>query len=291
MKSRFFSLIIAAICSFSALSAQAQAPIKIQSPKIQNVQSVKQPSGFILSHLSLSSFEQQKSLSSRVEFWETPALFNNSTPKPSFFQPEKPLNIYSVSIPALGIGYGFIALHPDKLKMLNLSTKNEIREDHPYFRTHIDNYLQWSPAAAVIGLNLAGIRGRNQFGDALAVYGVSTVLMAGSVFSLKKITHEQRPDGSNFYSFPSGHTATAFAAAEWLRMEYGYTHPWIAVAGYAAATTTGVLRIYNNRHWVSDVIAGAALGFLCTRVAYAINPWIKAHIFHTSKRGPLALKY
>ncbi|WP_394344861.1 phosphatase PAP2 family protein [Arachidicoccus ginsenosidivorans] len=52
-------------------------------------------------------------------------------------------------------------------------------------------------------------------------------------------------------------------------------------AGYAVATFIGVLRVYNNRHCVPDVAAGSALGFLCTGVAYAINSWIKAHIFHS----------
>jgi len=197
---------------------------------------------------------------------------------------EHPLSFPSLVIPAAGITYGVIALHDSGPRDLNLSTKNEIREDHPYFVTHVDNYLQWSPAAAVIGLNIAGVHGKHPFGDELCVYGVSTLIMAGSVFSLKHITHEERPDHSSFTSFPSGHTATAFAAAEWLRTEYWQRSPWIGIAGYAVATTTGVLRVYNNRHWVSDVVAGAAIGFLSTRIAYAINPWIEEHILHSKSK-------
>jgi membrane-associated phospholipid phosphatase len=193
------------------------------------------------------------------------------------------LNLSSVVIPAVGIGYGFLALHSGSSRKLDFSTRNEILEDHPFFHTHIDNYLQFSPAATVIGLNIAGIHGLHSFKDELVIYGISTVIMLGAVESLKPITHEQRPDGSSYRSFPSGHTATAFAAAEWLRTEYWHRSPWIGIAGYAMATSVGVLRVYNNRHWVSDVVAGAAIGFLSTRIAYAINPWVEKHILHQGR--------
>jgi hypothetical protein len=198
------------------------------------------------------------------------------------------LNLTSVAIPAVGIAYGVLALHNSAPEKLNLSTRYEIREDHPFFHTHIDNYLQYSPAAAVIGLNLAGIHGLHSFKDELFIYGISSIVMLGTVVGLKHLTHEQRPDKSSFMSFPSGHTANAFAAAEWLREEYWQRSPWIGVGGYAVATSIGVLRVYNNRHWVSDVVAGAAIGFLSTQIAYAVNPWVEKHILHRG-RGKTAL--
>lgn len=280
MKTSIFSLIIAAIYSFSALPVQAQDSLKIQALKFQNEQAFKLSSVFITNYLTLS----RPAFGYTINFKRKPIQLSHSVTQSSFLSPKKPLNIYSVGIPVLGIGYGLLALHPNTYsnfaKTLDVSTKNEIREDHPFFRTHIDNYLQFSPAAAVIGLNLAGVHGKHSFKDELFVYGISSIIMIGAVRSLKPLTHELRPDGSAYNSFPSGHTATAFAAAEWLRMEYWHKSPWIGIAGYAAATTVGVLRVYNNRHWASDVIAGAAIGFLSTRIAYALNPWIEAHIFH-----------
>lgn len=192
---------------------------------------------------------------------------NNSTP----------LSFGGMMIQSIGVGYGILALHKNSLQKLNISTKNEIIEDHPHFQTHIDNYLQFSPAAAVVALNMAGVRGLHPFKDELAIYGISNLLLFGLITGTKQFSHELRPDGSGYHSFPSGHTATAFAAAEWLRIEYRQTSPWIGVAGYAAASTVGVLRVYNNRHWVSDVIAGAAIGYLSTRITYAVLPWIKKH--------------
>lgn len=201
------------------------------------------------------------------------------------------LNISSVLIPAAGIGYGLIALNQNSLKTLNFSTRNELIEDHSLTHTGIDNYLQLSPTAAVIGLNIAGVHGKHSFIDELFVYAISSVIMGISVEATKHISHELRPDGSDYYSFPSGHTATAFAAAEWLRTEYWQQSPWIGIAGYTAATATGALRVYNNRHWVSDVIAGAGFGFLSTRIAYELNPWVEKHILHDSGKNHTLTNY
>lgn len=206
----------------------------------------------------------------QTDFADTPFLQRN----------RQALNYKSLIAPSIGIAYGVIALYPNSIRQLNYSTRNEIMEDHPFFHTKADNYLQFSPAAAVIGLNIAGIHGQHSFKDELYVYAVSSIIMTGFVKSLKPIVHELRPDGSAYNSFPSGHTATAFAAAEWLRAEYSQTSPWIGVAGYAAASSVGVLRIYNNRHWVSDVVAGAAIGFLSTRIAYEVTPCIEKGIRH-----------
>lgn len=200
------------------------------------------------------------------------------------FKNGRPLNFYSLAIPALGITYGVVALHKSAPQALNFSTKFEIEEDHPHFLTHVDNYLQFSPAVAVIGLNIAGVHGAHSFVDELSIYGISSLILIASVRSIKPLTHEERPDHSGFNSFPSGHTATAFAAAEWLRAEYWHRSPWIGVAGYAVATTTGLLRVYNNRHWVSDVVAGAAIGFLSTRIAYAVDPWVERHVLHADRK-------
>ncbi|MCG8580987.1 MAG: phosphatase PAP2 family protein, partial [Bacteroidales bacterium] len=71
-------------------------------------------------------------------------------------------------------------------------------------------------------------------------------------------------------SFPSGHTAQAFLAARFLDKEYGENMPWIRWLGYSMATTTGVCRIIKNRHWASDVLLGAGIGFLSVDLSYLI---------------------
>jgi membrane-associated phospholipid phosphatase len=108
---------------------------------------------------------------------------------------------------------------------------------------------------------------------------MSNAFTNGIVFSVKNISHEQRPDGSNDFSFPSGHTAEAFASAEFMRQEYKDVSPWYGVAGYLTATATGLLRMYNNKHWLSDVVAGAGVGIASTKLAYLIYPAIKRKLF------------
>jgi membrane-associated phospholipid phosphatase len=185
--------------------------------------------------------------------------------------------IRSLKIPCMLITYGFIALDNDNLIAFDNSIKNEIREDQPFFRTRIDDYLQYAPALAVYGLNAMGIKSKNNFRDRTMIYLFSNAMMGITVYSLKKITRVERPDGFGTNAFPSGHTATAFVAAEFLRQEYKDASPWYGIGGYLAAITAGALRMYNNKHWLRDILPGAGFGILSTRIAYWIYPAIKKH--------------
>ena len=201
------------------------------------------------------------------------------------------IKITSLILPAAAIAYGFVSLENDELKKLNSNTKLEITEDHPRPVTKLDNYLQYSPAVAVYALNAFGIKGKNNFRDRTIILGLSTVITTAITVPLKHITKEQRPDGSDFYSFPSGHTATAFAAAEFLRQEYKDVSPWYGVAGYTAAAVTGILRLYNNKHWVSDVVAGAGIGIISTKLTYWIYPSIKRKLFKNKPMNTIIMPF
>lgn len=97
-----------------------------------------------------------------------------------------------------------------------------LRNDYvPSFRFRYDDYLQYAPAALMLGLKIGGVRGRSSWGRMLVSDAFSVALMAGAVNSLKYTCRMPRPDGSNNKSFPSGHTATAFMAATMLHKEYG----------------------------------------------------------------------
>ncbi len=68
--------------------------------------------------------------------------------------------------------------------------------------------------------------------------------------------------GKKLYSsFPSGHTTVAFAAATVFALEYR-DKPLIPIVAYSAATMIGLSRITENKHWITDVFVGAALGYL-----------------------------
>ena len=140
------------------------------------------------------------------------------------------------------------------------------------FKTGIDDYTQFFGPAMVVGLKLGGYEGRSDWPRLLASAGMSYAIMAGLVNGIKYSAKEMRPDGSTANSWPSGHTATAFVGASLLHKEYGLTRsPWWSVAGYGVATATGVMRVLNNRHWISDVMSGAGIGIMSTELGYALG--------------------
>lgn len=142
----------------------------------------------------------------------------------------------------------------------------------PDFSNHIDNYVQYSPFAMTMLLKAVGVEGRSQWGRFFVSSAFSYATMAALVNVGKYTLKERRPDGSSRNSFPSGHTATAFASATILHKEYGLTRSlWYSVAGYGMATMTGVMRVMNNRHWASDIVCGAGLGIFSVDLGYFIG--------------------
>jgi hypothetical protein len=189
-------------------------------------------------------------------------------------------------IPGLLIGYGIIGIESDGIKYLNVEIKEEVNENIDRKLT-IDNITQYVPAASVYALNVLGIEGKNNFKDRTLILATSYLLVAGTTLPLKSITKVQRPDGSSFNSFPSGHTATAFAGAEFLWQEYKDVSIWYGISGYIVASGTGLFRIYNNRHWLTDVAAGAGIGILCTKTAYWLYPKMQKMFFKKETKTAL----
>lgn len=196
---------------------------------------------------------------------------------------QKPFPLQKFILPAAMVAYGFAGLHVSGLKSVNKEVKEEMWEDWSRNNPcHLDNYMMYVPALAVYGLNAAGVHGAHNFKDRTVLLLMSQLFTQAAVFSLKGQSHILRPDGSAYNSFPSGHTATAFANAEFMRLEYKDVSPWYGVAGYAVATATGLMRIYNNKHWLNDVVAGAGFGIAGTRLAYWLYPKLQHSLFKGS---------
>ncbi len=139
------------------------------------------------------------------------------------------------------------------------------------FHSEIDNYTQYLPLALTIGLKIGGVESRSDWPRFWASAAASSAIMAGLVNGIKYTASEMRPDGTTRNAWPSGHTATAFLAATILHKEYGMTRsPWISVGAYSLATATGVMRVLNNRHWISDVLSGAGIGILSVELGYGL---------------------
>lgn len=153
----------------------------------------------------------------------------------------------------------------------------QLRNDFlPQFRRQVDNYTQYLPAAVMIGMKASGIPSASTWKRMLLADAFSIALMTSTVQSLKHTTHITRPDGSDKHSFPSGHTATAFMTATMLNKEYGHISPLVGVGAYSVATATGLMRVTNNKHWLSDVLVGAGIGIISTEMGY----WIADAITH-----------
>jgi membrane-associated phospholipid phosphatase len=180
--------------------------------------------------------------------------------------------ISSVTISAVLISGGVVLAQRNNV--LDRYDVRSFRNQHfPTFHTKIDNFLVSVPAAAVYGLNFINIRGKNRFPDRTALLIKSELLASVMVFSLKEVTGVLRPDGSTRNSFPSGHTTYAFAAATFLSKEFREKSIWYAVGGYTIAAGVGAMRVLNNRHWISDVVAGAGFGILSTNIAYLTHQY------------------
>src|ERR1700754_4015506 len=185
------------------------------------------------------------------------------------------IGVGAMVVPGVMMAYGFAALKWTALKTFDGHVRKVIWENNPHALFRLDNYLQYGPGLAVYGLNAAGVHGRHNFRDRTIIYLVANGIMGAAVLSLKKAINAPRPDHSGNDGFPSGHTALAFTGAEFMAQEFKDVSPWYGVAGYAMAAGTGFLRVYNDKHWFSEVVSGAGIGILAGKVSYWLFPVIE----------------
>jgi len=201
-------------------------------------------------------------------------------PAYTFPAPPKKKTIFNSSytpfiVPAAFISYGLIAQKNKPLKKLDQSTHKEVTE-HWQGQFPIDDYMQYASYTAIYALDFCGVKARHNFRDRTIILASSYLIMSSAVQGMKKGFGVERPDGSSYTSFPSGHTATAFLGAHILFREYKDVSPWIGIAGYASAASVGTMRVINKKHWVSDVVTGAGIGILSAEIGYLLLP-----VFHS----------
>jgi membrane-associated phospholipid phosphatase len=103
-----------------------------------------------------------------------------------------------------------------------------------------------------------------------ASYDITEALILSEVYTevMKRAVHRTRPDGSDNYSFPSGHTSAAFAWATVANAHYG---PKVGIPSYLVASAIGASRLVKDKHYLSDVLAGATLGYIVGRTVVREN--------------------
>lgn len=171
--------------------------------------------------------------------------------------------------PAALVTVGALGVNQDWFKDINHHVRDNIQEWNHGKRFHADDYVQYVPAVANVFLGFTGIKSKHPFRERFAATLTASAALTIMVNGIKYTVREARPGTKRRNSFPSGHTATAFMGAELMREEYG--NAWGAGA-YVIAGGVAFLRMYNDRHWLNDVIAGAGVGILAARIGYWLLP-------------------
>ena len=175
---------------------------------------------------------------------------------------------WSLVIPAALIARGALSIDSRFDHKLQRYVTNNVKG-----KLRIDDHLQYLPIAGVFALPNLGMEPAHNLKERVLIGATAYAMTAVFVNSLKYSIRQLRPDNSAHNSFPSGHTATVFTGVEMLYQEYKHSQPWVGITGYVVATGVGLLRIYNNRHWASDVVAGAGIGILSAKLSYLLFPY------------------
>ena len=213
------------------------------------------------------------------------ASFPSFSQQPDSVVINQPLQYKSdkLYVPGILMGTGVITtlFFKDQIKYKIVEQRNK---HFGSFHTTLDNYLEYASLPIAYGLDVFGVKSKNDFLNRTAILIKGEILFYASTNILKTVSHELRPDGTDHRSFPSGHAAQAFATATFLSEEYKERLPWMPYAAYTMAGTTGLLRIANNRHYIGDVLFGAGLGILSMKAAY----WTHRYKWGKNKKRDLS---
>ncbi|MBU6122011.1 phosphatase PAP2 family protein [Hymenobacter siberiensis] len=182
-----------------------------------------------------------------------------------------------IAVPSALVALGVMAHSPTYSTVLCQAKQDmqaKTQEVFGGFDAHgIDDYSRHAPLAIAYGLMATGHQGERSAVAFTLIYLAAHELNEGIVSNLKRITAEPRPyNAQDLSSFPSSHTSQAFLTATLLHEQYGRQYPWVSVSGYAVATATGAMRLMGNKHWATDVLAGAAIGFLSAETVWHLYP-------------------
>ena len=199
-----------------------------------------------------------------------PELFLQGT----FRDPLAPTNEYlkpsSLIIPGSLIIYGALKPVISGIPKLDNKIMMSIQEHHPDFHTNAASYLMWVPSASVYVMDAFQLETPHSFTQHLAIDAGSILLTGGIGYGMRIISSNINAYKSDKTQFPSGHTANAFRGAEILRQELKDNHPFWSYSGYVLAAGVGILRMYTQEHYLSEVLTGAGLGIISTKLTYWI---------------------
>jgi membrane-associated phospholipid phosphatase len=155
------------------------------------------------------------------------------------------------------------------------SVRDALSDPESGFGKTMETIGAWPDEAAAVALFVAGRFAHGQRFRAMTYDLVDASIVNLSYTALLKVTvRRERPDGSNNQSFPSGHASSAFALATVAERHYGWK---VGVPAYAFAAAMGYSRLLRDKHYLSDVVAGATLGYIAGRTAVRVNSQAIGH--------------
>ena len=143
----------------------------------------------------------------------------------------------------------------------------------------------WAPSASIYLLDALKVKTKHNFKEHLILDAGSILITGGFGYAMRLISRHINAYTIQGTKFPSGHTANAFRGAEILHQELKDNNEILSYSGYLAATAVGVIRIYNKDHLLTDVLGGAGLGILSTKLTY----WIFYKVKYGKKRNPVSV--
>lgn len=181
----------------------------------------------------------------------------------------------SLIIPGAFLIYGGLKPVINGIPKLDGTIMENVQKNHPDFHTNAADYIMWTPSASVYVLDALKIKSEHNFRQHLLIEGGSILITGGLGLGMRIISKNIKVYNDGDTKFPSGHTANAFRGAEILHQELKRNHPVISYSGYVAAAAVGLLRIYGKEHYLTEVIAGAGLGILSTKLTYWLFDKVK----------------
>ena len=183
-------------------------------------------------------------------------------------------------VPSVLILSGTLLTGSESEKNWQVDIRNKVGND---YHNGFDDYVQYVPYVQVYLGDLLGFQAKNHWFDQSKNMFLGGIATLAITHAIKRGVGKERPDQSSNHAFSSGHTATAFLGGTILYHEYKESNMFYASSGYLFSVSAGSLRVMNNRHWVSDVLAGAGIGILVGNLIYHIEPLKNWNPFKNTK--------
>lgn len=199
---------------------------------------------------------------------DTSGLHILETPDRNAISSVNYLSKSAIILPATLIVYGILKPIVPGIRNIDNQLWQQVKSKYPNNHTTADDYLMWAPSSAVYLLDAFSIKTTHSFKEHLILDAGSIIIAGGIGYAMRKISGNIDVYKINGTKFPSGHTVNVFRGAEIFHQELKETNKILSYTGYLIAVVVGALRIYNKAHYLTEVIAGAGVGIISTKLTY-----------------------